>query len=417
MVEHAGLNKDSTDRTHAAREDVRLAREQAALRRVATLVAEGATADELYAAVAREVAQVLAVSAALLDRYEPDGSAITLAASWDPDWAAAARLLHAGTHWPPDPGSLTAIVHETGRAARTDDYASLTGTIGEVARIAGFGSGCSAPIVVDGNLWGALRVYSRGQVHLPADIEERLHGFGGLVATAVSNAAARAELIASRARIVAAGDDARRRVERNLHDGTQQRLLALRLDVQRARTMLRNGQPDVDLVLAGVEDDLKTVLDEVRELSRGLHPPLLARGGIRPALRALARRSPVPVELDIDLPERPPAPLETAVYYVVSEAINNAIKHAGATTISVSVSTDHGGGPFGVGLDGRQTPVNLHATISDDGIGGAQPGGGSGLVGLVDRVDALGGRLALDSPAGRGTRISVELPLTGYPSS
>jgi signal transduction histidine kinase len=153
------------------------------------------------------------------------------------------------------------------------------------------------------------------------------------------------------------------------------------------------------------------VLEDLRELSRGLHPPLLARRGLRSALRALARESPIPVEIEIDLPERPSAALETAAYYVVSESMTNAIKHSQASAISIKIETDHAGEPFAVGLDGRSRGVTLHATIADDGIGGADPSAGSGLTGLADRVDALGGRFDLDTPGGGGTRIMVELPL------
>jgi signal transduction histidine kinase len=160
-----------------------------------------------------------------------------------------------------------------------------------------------------------------------------------------------------------------------------------------------------------MRDDLESVLEDVRDLSRGLHPPLLSRGGLRPSLRALARSSPIPLELEVDLPERPPAAIETAAYYVVSEALTNAIRHSGAASISIKIAVDHAGSPFGMGLDGSGRVVYLRATIVDDGVGGAEPGKGSGLMGLVDRVDAQGGRFALESPPGQGTRISIELPL------
>jgi signal transduction histidine kinase len=190
-------------------------------------------------------------------------------------------------------------------------------------------------------------------------------------------------------------------------------LIALGLDLQRIRGALGRDLPTAEAGLERMGQDLESVLEDVRELSRGLHPPLLSRGGLRPSLRALARRSPIPVELDIDLPERPPAPTEIAVYYIVSEALTNAIKHSGASTVSITISADHAGGPFGVGRDGSGRLVNLHATIADDGVGGATPSEGSGLMGLVDRVDAHGGRWALDSPPGEGTRFSIELPLDG----
>ncbi|MDX6411650.1 MAG: hypothetical protein QOE91_1166, partial [Gaiellaceae bacterium] len=388
-----------------------LANEQAALRRVATLVAEGSTTEELFTAVANEVAQLLEVEGALLDRYEPDRTVVTLAASHDIDWTAAASVAYSGMEWPLDPGSLAAIVSEPKPTARVDDYSDLEGVVGDIARAVEVGNGCAASISVDGRLWGVIRVFSRAGTLLPADTETRLRGFTELIATAVSNAAAREDLIASRARIVAAGDDARRRIERDLHDGTQQRLIALGLDLQRIRAAVPEDQSVVRSGLDRMEEDLVSTLEDVRELSRGLHPPLLTRRGLRPSLRALARRSPIPVELDVELIERPPAPIETALYYVISEALTNAVKHSQASTISVTVTTDHAGGPFGLSLDGRGRIVNLHATIVDDGVGGADASVGTGLMGLVDRVNALGGRFTLDSPPELGTRISVELPL------
>jgi signal transduction histidine kinase len=395
-----------------AHDDLRgLADEQAALRRVATLVAEGARAEELFSAVATEVADLLDVPAALLDRFEPDRSAFTLAVARDPGWTRADGILEVGIRWPPQPGSLTGMLHEVGRAVRIDDTASLSPSLAETWRVAGIGAGCAAPIVVDGTLWGALRVYTREGSSAPSDTEARLGGFTELVATAVSNAAARAELNASRARIVAAGDDARRRIERDLHDGTQQRLIALGLDLQRIRALIAADPTDAVKGLVHVEDDLQAVLEEIRDLSSSLHPPLLSRRGFVPALRALARRSPIPVDIDVELRDRPPAEIETALYYLASEVITNAIKYSQASTISIVVETDHAGAPFGVGLDGRRPLGDLHATITDDGVGGADVDGGSGLTGLIDRVDALGGRFTLDSPAGRGTRISVVLPL------
>jgi signal transduction histidine kinase len=230
---------------------------------------------------------------------------------------------------------------------------------------------------------------------LPPDAEQRLEKFTELVTTAIANATNRDELLASRARIVAAGDEARRRIERNLHDGTQQRLLALGLDLQRARLEIPEDQDDTRVALESAEQDLGSILEDLRELSHGLHPPLLSRLGLGPSLQALARRSPIPVRLQIELLDRLDPSLETAMYYVVSEALTNAIKHSHASEITVTISQGEG----------------LNASIVDDGVGGADPSDGSGLTGLFDRVDALGGRFSCDSPAEVGTRISVELPL------
>jgi PAS domain S-box-containing protein len=243
----------------------------------------------------------------------------------------------------------------------------------------------------------ALSYKGRG---LPDGVEARLTSFTELVATAISNATTRSELIASRARIVTAGDEARRRLERDLHDGIQQRLVAIGLDVQTVRTAIPTEQQHAHTDLDRIALDIEGILEDVRELSRGLHPPLLSQRGLESALRTLSRKSPIEVDLNIDIDQRPPESLEVAVYYVASEALTNAAKHSHASRIAIAVAT---------------SDAVLHATIEDDGIGGAEPSTGSGLVGLIDRVEALGGRLALHSPPGVGTTISLELPLAAEP--
>jgi GAF domain-containing protein len=387
-----------------AQDDLRnLAAEQTALRRVATLVAEGTDAQTVFDAVCVEAADLVGATAVNLSHYTPDGLNVTMAG-----WSEDESHVPVGTRLPITPDTLGGIIVRTRAPARIDTWEEATSDMATLVRERGIRSSLGAPIVVDGQLWGALVAATDSHEAMPAGTELRLARFTDLIATAISNAATRAELIASRARIVAAGDDARRRIERNLHDGTQQRLIALGLDLQR----IREGVPDE--ARAGMDrmaNDLESILADVRELSRGLHPPLLARGGLRPSLRALARRSPIPVEIDVELRERPPAAIETAVYYLVAEALTNAIKHSRASVISTTITTDHAGGPFGVRLDGRGVLTNLYVTIADDGVGGAEPSAGSGLMGLVDRVDALGGRFSLESPPGNGTRISVVLPL------
>jgi signal transduction histidine kinase len=311
--------------------------------------------------------------------------------TWANNAAAAPpgfRIQRGGTN-------LTTIVLDTARPARIDNYTDATGDAADVAHSQGVRSAVGAPILVEGHLWGLVVVGASGDEPLPPDAEKQLAAFTELVATAISNATARAELVASRARIVAAGDEARRRIERNLHDGTQQRLIALGLDLQSARAALPEDQRDTSSALVAVEQDLEAILGDLRDLSHGLHPPLLSRLGLGPSLQALARRCPIPVQLAVDLPERPAASVETAVYYVISEALTNAIKYSQASQISVTITSGE----------------KLEASIADDGVGAADPGNGSGLTGLVDRVDALGGRFALDSPPQGGTRISIELPL------
>jgi PAS domain S-box-containing protein len=275
-------------------------------------------------------------------------------------------------------------------------YGGKSGELAARLRRPGVRSEVGAPVMVEGLVWGALLASADDPEPLPLGTERRLARFAELIATAVSNETTRSELIASRARIVAAGDEARRRIERNLHDGTQQRLVSLGLDLQAVQTTVPPEQQDTRSGLERIARGIEAVLDDIRELSRGLHPGLLSRGGLRPALRALAQKSPIPVKLDIDFDQRPPEPIELAAYYVVSEALTNAAKHAKASEVSVTAaaSDDH-----------------LRIAIRDDGIGGAEPSAGSGLVGLIDRVEALGGGFALDSPPGNGTEISIELPL------
>ena len=371
-----------------AREDLqRLGVQQAALRRVATLVAEGTTAAELFAAVAQEVAHVFRVEGVALDRYEPDGSTTVVGSCGDSGYSV-------GTNWPADPGTLARTIRETGRPARVDDYSDVAGAIGDTMRKWPGVSAAGVPIVVDGEIWGLLCVGTgHNPQRLPADFESRLSDFTELVATAVSNASKRAELLASRARVVAAGDEARRKIERDLHDGTQQRLIALGLGLLSVRATIPTERADLQTDLDRVRRGIESVLEDIRELSRGLHPPELSRRGLAPALRALARRAPLEVDLHVDVAERPPESVEIGVYQVVAEALANTAKHAGTSEVAVRVWA-------------RERTV--HATIRDDGVGGAEPH--SGLVALIDRVEALGGRLALESPPGRGTTVSIELP-------
>jgi signal transduction histidine kinase len=242
-------------------------------------------------------------------------------------------------------------------------------------------------------------VISVGTRHgrFPADTEQRMAGFMELVGTAIANADSRAQLTASRARIVAAvADDARRRIERDLHDGTQQRLVALSLTLRVAQSTVPAELPELQTQIGRVADELTGAIEELREMARGIHPAILSEGGLGPALRTLRRRAAIPVELDIRTETRPADRIEVAAYYVVSEALTNATKHARASCAHVAV---------------EQRDVFLHLSIRDDGVGGADPARGSGLIGLRDRVQALGGSIEVISPPGAGTAIVVELPL------
>jgi signal transduction histidine kinase len=253
-----------------------------------------------------------------------------------------------------------------------------------------------APILAERQIWGAILATTTGLQALPEDAESRLMDFAELVATAISNAVARAELNASRARIVAAGDDTRRRIERDLHDGAQQRLASLALALRVAAGNATAGRDELRDELAQAADAVVLALDELRELSRGIHPAGLSNGGLAPALRALARRSAVPVELDISVIGRLPEGIEVAGYYVVSEVLTNAIKHARASVVRVAVEEHN---------------RSLQLSVFDDGVGGADPTLGSGLTGLRDRVEAIGGMLVVDSPLGAGTTVLASLPL------
>ncbi len=372
----------------------RLAAEQAALRRVATLVAGRTTPDEIFQAVTEEVGLLLSADRAAVVRYEADGEWTTVVSVWRGDGStgrgAGARFSLAGD-------SVTARVLSSGRPQRLDDYVDVEGAIvdawvdetGVVPR-----STIAAPIVVEGRVWGALIVLSAGPGTFPDAAESRLLAFAELAETAISNAVGRADLEASRARVVAAGDEARRRLERDLHDGAQQRLVSLALRLREAEADLPD---ELAAVLRAAADEATATLDELRRFSQGIHPTVLTRRGLVAAIRELARRSPVPVELDLATAERYPEPVEIAAYYVVSEAVTNAAKHAGAESVRVSLAE----------ADGL-----LRVAIEDDGVGGADAAGGSGLLGLRDRVEAADGTLVVDSPAGGGTTVLAALPLS-----
>jgi signal transduction histidine kinase len=388
LVGTAIANAEGRAQLEESRDELRrLAGEQAALRRVATLVARGVPPAEVFASVAHEVGSVLDADATLIVRLDSDGAATVVARV-----GAYPEELAVGNQWKPAPPLSIGVTLRTGRPARLDDLSAAPGAFGDRLRGLGIRSGVAAPIIVEGRLWGAIGIGTRREDH-PASTERRIADFTELVATAIANADSRDQLTASRARIVAAADDARRRIERDLHDGTQQRLVALSLGLRLAQS---TELPELQTRVGQVADELDEAIDELRELARGIHPAILSEGGLGPALRTLARRAAIPVELDIRTEKRPPDPIEVAAYYVVSEALTNTTKHARASYAHVAL---------------EQTDVVLHLSIRDDGIGGANPAGGSGLIGLRDRVQALGGAIAVDSRRGKGTAIVVELPL------
>ena len=379
----------SVERTQA--ELARVAEEQSALRRVATLVARGVAPADVFAAVTEEVGVLLDADLAHMARFETDGTASGIAG-----WSPGAEGVPIGRHVSLQGESATASVLRTGRAARTDRYEDAAGPIAEALRSLGVRSSVGAPIIVDGCLWGAVIASSKRERPFPSGTEERLTAFTELVGTAISNAYASAELTASRARIVAAADDARRRIERDLHDGIQQRIVSLGLELRAAELAAQPEMPDLQKQVSDAADGLETVLEELREISRGIHPAILSEGGLGPALRALGRRSPIPVDLDVRDDARLPKHVEVTAYYVASEALANAAKHADASRVEIDLRHD-------VGL--------VRLSIRDDGVGGAEPTGGSGLVGLRDRAEALGGTMVVSSPVGGGTSITVDLPV------
>jgi signal transduction histidine kinase len=391
-VSRGGGDSDRPDAQQPVRDGVhrRLAEEQAAQRRVATLVARGLPPAEVFAAVAEEIGHVLATDGTVIVRLDPDGATTHVAST-----GAYAIVILAGSRWNLEPPLALADALRTGRPARLDDVSQAPGAYGDAIRRLRIRSGVAVPIVVEGRLWGAIAIGAR-RGRFPADTEQRMAGFTELIGTAIANADSRAQLTASRARIVAAADDARRRIERDLHDGTQQRLVALGLKLRGVQATVPAELPKLQTQIGRVADELTGVIEELREMARGVHPAVLSQGGLGPALRTLARRAAIPVELDIRTETRCADPIEVAAYYVVSEALTNTTKHARASYAHVTV---------------EQRDALLHLAIRDDGIGGADPAGGSGLIGLRDRVQALGGSIEVNSRPGEGTAIVVELPL------
>jgi signal transduction histidine kinase len=368
-----------------------LVEEQAGLRRVATLVAQDVQPTEIFSAVVEEAGRLFGTDTGAVVRFEHDPPAIVVAGV-----AKTFAGIPVGTRSKLHDGLASAQVYRSGRSARVDarTWPPTSGPIDAAGRRMGLASTVASPISVEGRLWGAMTISAKDP--LPLGAEERLEKFTALVATAIANADSRSELAASRRRIVAASDEARRRIERDLHDGTQQRLISLGLAVRAAEAGLPSDAADLRDQLSRVTSDLDAAVADLQEIARGIHPATLSRGGLGPALRALARRSTIPVHLSIATDARMPEPIEVAAYYVTSEALANAAKHARPSQVEISVAVH----------DGR-----LLLSVRDDGIGGADPARGSGLVGLTDRVQALGGTVRVSSPLSEGTCITAELPV------
>ena len=381
-----GHMRDVTERRASEAALRRLADEQAALRRVATAVAAELEPEELFSLVIEEVGRLLEAQSSNMIRYEGSGDA-TVIGGWS---VPGVHNVPVGETVSLNGDTAAARVWRTGRPARIDSYDGQEGGLAQRLRALGFRSAIAAPVVLAGRLWGAMIVSSIDPDPLPAGSEQRIADFAELVAQAMANAEAREQLAASRKRIVQAGDAERRRLERNLHDGAQQRLVSLALTL---RLAARRHTDDTEL--ADAVGELGEALEELRELARGIHPAVLTEYGLAPAIEALATRTPFPVDVEVALEDRLPPPVEAAAYYVVSEALTNVTKYAEASDVRVHVFRD----------DGR-----AHVEVRDDGVGGAQEDRGSGLRGLADRVEALGGALWITSPPGEGTTLLAEIP-------
>ena len=339
---------------------------------------------------------LLEVDASAILRYEPDSTATVVAG-----WSNGAIALPLGERFALEGENLAADVQRTGTARRKEGYEDAAGLIAATVRELGVRSAVASPIVVEGAAWGMITVLSRTSEPLPPDTEARLAEFGRQAGVAVAKAKSRSDLAESRARIVRAGDEARRRFERDLHDGAQQRLVSLGLELRAAEATLPREFGDLRRVLSRLGTGLNEVVDDLRELSRGLHPAVLSEGGLVPALSSLARRSAVPVELRLELDaERFEEPVEVAAYYVVSEALTNTAKHAQASQVEVRAT---------------RRDSWLDVIVSDNGRGGAVASSGSGLTGLIDRVEAIGGTIHIDSRPGLGTAVQVKLPIKSIP--
>jgi signal transduction histidine kinase len=396
----AGLARASAIEAERRRHEADLAaRQQAALRRVATLVARNVAPSEVFSAVVAELAHCLDVQNASLYRYEPDGTAVLLAAADEP----GLQNMPVGEHFSPEGENIAALVRRSGRVARMDSHDHASGSAAALIRALGLTSGVGAPIMAGSQVWGAAIAGSSRSDAFPPSAEQRVSDFADLITIAIANANARAELRASRARIVTVADDARRHFERDLHDGAQQRLVSLGLQLRLAEESLPPEEATLRAQISDVVTGLVGVSDELREIARGIHPAILSKGGLGPTLKTLARRSAVPVELDVVVPRRLPDHVELAGYYLVAEALTNVAKHAHASLVQLAVKADDD---------------KLYLSIRDDGIGGADARKGSGLIGLVDRVEALGGQIAIASRLGDGTSLVVNIPLgsDGSPS-
>jgi signal transduction histidine kinase len=383
-----GMARDVTERRQAESELERLAGEQAALRRVATLVARGVPSSEVFSAVAEEVSQLLDAQATTIGRLESDGSMSVVASS-----GTASEVMPVGSDLTLESTMVLSKVARTGRSARVDDYDGVSDTV--AGRIRGMGIRCTVavPIVVEGSLWGSIAA-GTDREHFAADAEQRMAEFTELAGTAIANAESRSALTASRARVVAASDETRRQIERDLHDGAQQRMVHTVITLKLAMRALGTDDEAAHSLVAEALDHAEQATVELRELAQGILPSVLTRGGLRAAVESLASRASVPVEVDVS-EDRFAPPVEATAYFVVAESLTNVAKHAQASGAKVRARAENG---------------TLRVEVRDDGVGGARLGG-SGVLGLMDRLAVFDGHLKVESPPGGGTLVVGEIPL------
>jgi signal transduction histidine kinase/PAS domain-containing protein len=390
MVQFAELVATAIANAEARNEVMRLAEEQAALRRVATLVAQGAAPTAVFDAVAAEMERLLGADGVTLSRYEL-AEEVTVVAHRGANAARVppgTRVRHGGEN-------VTSIVRRTKRPARLGHYEGTEGPIAELVRDLGVRASVGAPIIVDGQLWGCTIAAWQGELSPPADTEERMTKFAALLDTAIANADSRDQLAASRARLVTAGDEARRRVVRDLHDGAQQRLVHAIVSLKLAQRAFGEGDGKAEALVGEALEHAEQGNAELRELAHGILPAVLASGGLRAGVEAFVGRLDLPVRVEIPA-ARLPAEVEASAYFIVAEALTNVVKHSHAERAEVTASVEDG---------------TLRVQVRDHGIGGADADG-PGLVGIGDRATALGGRLDVESPPGAGTLVTATLPLS-----
>ena len=393
LEEFTRLLAAAISNTQAREELDRVINEQSALRRIATLVAQDADPGTIFDAVCEETGRIFEASTVNLARFTDDGLNVTMAG-----WSHRGVHIPTGSVLPLEGESINNLVREKRAPGRYDTYERAAGPLAARLRELGVRSEVGAPVLVDGRVWGALIAGTDDPEPLPVGIELRLAGFAELIATAVSNAAKRAELLASRARIVAAQYEQRRNVVRDLHDGAQQRLVnaVIQLQLAAGRDDL---SPETSALIHAALEHAEGAVDELRELAHGIHPSVLTHYGLSAAVESLGERSPLPVQVRI--PEERFAPaIESAAYFVVAEALTNAVKYANAHVVRVSA---------------ERNGDALVLEVEDDGDGGAVDKPGGGLAGLHDRVSALDGRLTLHSKRAHGTRLRIEFPLEAQP--